>query len=123
MQKTNTLPDIGGRPVTVYEVRPRDVLELFHSRENLKTQAQRLLPRCVSLSADELLDLYPSESAEVWKAFQEVNSAFFDLLRAAGVVEQVREMMVMTMTDLRARYAEQYRQAITALSTTDGPSS
>ena len=122
MQKTLTLPDIGGRPVTVYEIRPRDVLELFQSRDSLNSQARRLLPKCVSLSADELLDLYPSESALVWEAFQEVNSAFFDLLRAAGVVEQAKELTLMIMTDLRARYAEQYRQAITALSTTDGPS-
>lgn len=123
MRKTKTLENIGDRPVTVYEVRPRDVLELFQSKDNLKTQAEKLLPKCVSLSADELLDLYPSDTAEVWKAFQEVNAAFFDLLRSAGVVEQVKGMLGMIMTDLRVRYAEQYRQAITALSNTDGRSS
>ena len=126
MRKTKTLNltvnDVE-KPVTVYEIRPRDVIELFQSKENLKDGVDQLLPKCVTLSTEELIDLYPSDTAQVWSAFQEVNAAFFALLRATGVEDQIRDLLRMAMTDLRARLAGQYSMAITALSNTAGSSS
>lgn len=121
MQKTKTLPDIGGRPVTVYEVRTRDVLALLNDKgKSLTTAATELLPKCVSLSQDELLDLYPSELDEVWAAFEEVNQSFFVKMRAAGVIDQLAQVGRMIAANLCAQFAGQFRQAMSTPSTTDG---
>lgn len=123
MRKTKTLDDISGKPVTVYEIRPRDVMSLFANSDGLLSQAQELLPRCCSLTMDEILDLYPSESAQVWAAFEEVNQAFFDLLRVTGVIEQVKDLLQILLTDVRGQFVARYRLAMQAQQITDGSSS
>lgn len=118
------MDNIAGKPVTVYEIRPRDVMELFSSTGmDMMAQAKAFLPRCCTLTADELLDLYPSESAAVWAAFEEVNQAFFDLLRAAGVVDQVRELLQILLTDAREQFVALCRTAMQEQLTMGGGSS
>lgn len=123
MRKTKTLDDIGGKPVTVYEIRPRDVMALFADGAQIVDEAKALLPRCCSLTMDEILDLYPSESAMVWAAFEEVNKAFFDVLRAAGVFDQAREVIQILLTDVRAQFVARYKLAMQAQQIMDGSSS
>ena len=123
MRKTKTLDNISGKPVTVYEIRPRDVMSLFADSTGLMDQAQALLPRCCTLTMDEILDLYPSESKQVWDAFEEVNQAFFDLLRVTGVIEQVKDLLQILLTDVRGQFVARYRLAMQAQPITDGSSS
>jgi len=125
MRKTKTLDNIGGKPVTVYEVRPRDILSFLGEGEGIKDidRGKELLAQCCSLTMDELLDLYPSESELVWQAFEEVNAAFFGLLRATGVLDEVKEMIRMIAKEFSAQFAMQYRLAMLTHSTTDGSSS
>lgn len=121
MQKTKTLPDIGGKPVTVYEVKTRDILALLNDKDKrLADAAQELLPKCVSLTQDELLDLYPSEVDEVLAAFEEVNESFFGKIRALGIVDQLKMVAEMIGKSWCAQFAGQFRQAIATPSTTDG---
>lgn len=121
MQKTKTLPDIGGRPVTVYEVRVREVLELLSTPDKeLAEAAQELLPKCISLTQEELLDLYPSEMDEVWAAFEEVNDSFFSKLRAAGIIEQLAETGKMLAKSFCEQFAAQCKQDMLRSSITAG---
>jgi len=125
MRKTKTLDNIGGKPVTVYEIRPRDVLGWLGDEKALKDieRGKELLAQCCSLTLDELLDLYPSESELVWQAFEEVNSAFFGLLRATGVLDEARAMIRMIAKEFSAQFAMQYRLAMLTQPTTAGSSS
>lgn len=125
MRKTKTLDNIADKPVTVYEVRPRDILAFLGEGEGIKDieRGKELLAQCCSLTMDELLDLYPSESEIVWQAFEEVNAAFFALLRSTGVLDEVREMIRMIAKEFSAQFAMQYRLATLTQSTTDGSSS
>lgn len=125
MRKTKTLNDICDKPVTVYEIRPRDVLGWLGDEKALKDieRGKELLAQCCSLTVDELLDLYPSDSERVWLAFEEVNSAFFGLLRATGVLDEVKAMIRMIAKEFSAQFAMQYRLAMLTHSTTDGSSS
>ena len=125
MRKTKTLDNIGGKPVTVYEVRPRDILSFLGEGEGIKDieRGKELLAQCCSLTMDELLDLYHSESELVSQAFEEVNAAFFGLLRSTGVLDEVKEMIRMIAKEFSAQFAMQYRLAMLTHSTTDGSSS
>lgn len=125
MRKTKTLDNIGGKPVTVYEVRPRDILSFLGEGEGIKDieRGKELLAQCCSLTMDELLDLYPSESELVWQAFEEVNAAFFCLLRATGVLDEAKDMLRMIAREFKEQFAMQYRLAMLTHSTTDGSSS
>jgi len=125
MRKHKILDDIGGKPVTVYEIRPRDILGWLGDEQSLKDieKGKALLAQCCSLTMDELIDLYPSESELVWQAFEEVNAAFFGLLRATGVLDEVKDMIRMIAREFKEQFAMQYRLAMLTQSTTGGRSS
>jgi hypothetical protein len=82
MRRTKSLTltrDEGDLEVTIYEVRPLDFLELHQKiqKEHLSIgEYERLLPLCVNISKEQLLQLYPSEMEEIIDAFKEVNRSF-----------------------------------------------
>lgn len=125
MRKTKTLDDIGGKPVTVYEVRPRDILSFLAEGDGIKDleRGKELLAQCCTLTLDEIIDLYPSESEQVWQAFEEVNASFFGLLRATGVLDEVKDMIRMIAKEFSAQFAMRYRLAMLTQPATDGSSS
>lgn len=125
MRKHKILENIGGRPVTVFEVRPRDILGWLGDEQSIKDveKGKDLLAQCCSLTMDEILNLYPSESAKVWEAFEEVNDAFFALLRATGVLDEVKDMIRMVASEFSAQVVRQYKLAILTHLNTDGSSS
>jgi len=125
MRKHKVLEDIGGRPVTVYEIRPRDILGWLGDEQNIKDieKGKELLAQCCSLTVDEILDLYPSESEQVWNAFEEVNASFFALLRATGVLDEVKDLIRMVASEFKEQFARQYRLAMLTQQITDGSSS
>ena len=125
MRKHKVLEDIGGKPVTVFEIRPRDILGWLGDEQNIKDieKGKDLLAQCCSLTVDEILDLYPSESALVWDAFEEVNAAFFALLRATGVLDEVKDMIRMVASEFSAQFVRQYKLAMLTQFNTDGSSS
>ena len=125
MRKHKVLSDIGGRPVTVFEIRPRDILGWLGDEATLKDleKGKELLAQCCSLTVNEILDLYPSESEQVWQAFEEVNASFFALLRATGVLDEVKDMIRMVASEFKEQFVRQYRLAMLTQSTTAGSSS
>ena len=94
-EKTIAIDTPGGRrEVTVYEVRPRDVIDALRpsARDEggdpvagLLGLAGSLAPMCTDLELEALLDLYPSEIEAVWQAFRGVNDAFFRGARGLGL--------------------------------------
>lgn len=49
-----------------------------------------IAPSCLSIKADDLLSLTPSEIFELWAAFKEVNKDFLAILDWMGVLNQVK---------------------------------
>ena len=125
MRKTKTLENIGDKPVTVYEIRPRDVLGWLGDEKSIKDieKGKDLLAQCCTLTVDEILNLYPNEGALVWEAFEEVNAAFFALLRATGVLDEVKEMIRMVASEFKEQFVRQYRLDMLTQQITDGSSS
>lgn len=125
MRKTKTLENIGGKPVTVYEIRPRDILGWLGDEKSIKDieKGKELLAQCCTLTVDEIIDLYPSESELVWNAFEEVNASFFALLRATGVMDEVKDLIRMVASEFKELFVRQYKLAMLTQQITDGSSS
>jgi hypothetical protein len=89
--------------VTVYEVRPMDLLELHNNIQQNKLplgEYERLLPFCTNLKLEQLTSLYPSEMKKIIDAFREVNSDFFapwptikKLAEKVGLVELITDLL------------------------------
>lgn len=98
MRKTKTFKIEGREEITVKELSVKDILSLMQddvlkdtSVDNLKKIfSERFLPLCTKdVNLNDLLEFAPSELQEIWENFQEVNSAFFDLARASGLLQSV----------------------------------
>ena len=58
-------------------------------------QVQHLMVlACPELTADTLLDLYPSEIDELWAGFQEVNASFLAVVRRVGLFDTLRDSVL-----------------------------
>lgn len=92
MQKTKTI-QIGQRSFTLKELPTRAIWELFNGEDaqisaTALNRCQGLLAMaCPELSAEALLDLYPSEIEELWQGFEEVNAAFLGVVRRIGLID------------------------------------
>ena len=102
MRKTKTL-EISGieKPITVYELTVKQIIDLVQGDwlKELGTEVFRsqfdtnILPMCSTIKSEQLLNMAPSEAKEIWDAFKEVNSTFFDLARQAGFQEILESAM------------------------------
>ncbi len=91
------------KDVTIYEVRPKEVYNIFFDSDkgsNLTTELKDFLPKCTSLTLDELADLYPSDMEVVIKEFKEVNASFLapwpslkKIIQRLGVTEWLINML------------------------------
>lgn len=113
-ERKSRLITIGGKDVTVKELRNRDLLDLLEAAgagtkqgkageqktdmATFRTMVKDYLPKCVDgLDLDGLLDLSPSETRALYDAVSEVNADFFGLARAVGlgeIIEGLRKMIV-----------------------------
>ena len=87
MQKTKTI-QIGQRSFTLKELHMRKVWGLINNDEQLPMldRCRELLKLgCPELDTEALLDMYPSEVEELWRAFDEVNAAFLGAVRLVGM--------------------------------------
>ncbi len=60
-------------------------------RGELSELRDTVLPMASNLSVEEALDLTPGELRLVWEKLREVNAAFFDLARATGFLEVLKQ--------------------------------
>lgn len=102
-KKTIKIDDIN---ITVYEIRPRDVLEIFgyeNTDEKDKVTAGELntfLVKCTDLTLDQISELYPSDLGIVINAFKEVNKSFLaqwpslkEMISKLGLVDFIIKMI------------------------------
>ena len=92
MQKTKTI-QVGEKSFTLRELPVKVLWNLLNNEDKEKKtsiieNSQALLKlACPDLTREALLELYPSEIEELWKGFEEVNSAFLAVARKIGLGE------------------------------------
>lgn len=107
MQKTQTI-HIGQQSFTLKELNTRQVWQLLNNEgeQPMLERCQGLLKMgCPELNADALLDLYPSEIEELWKGFEEVNSAFLGMVRLAGIDQALIEAVKTAVSSSIGQFA------------------
>ena len=89
---------LGDRRVTVSELRAKDIRHLLSMGDDLEnmdldTAIQTVLPMICDLSAEDFDELGLSSLMALWDAAREVNAAFFDLARRAGLTETAEKLL------------------------------
>jgi len=135
---------IGGRDVTVTEVRVRRVLQLLPmfeekqqavghaatveggeieqtAEDGFMTQLEILLQESCGLTIDNLQDLHSSELEQLWQAFYEVNSFFFRTAARFGLEEKVAVLLGTVLQGFGGLFAGFFAEAMEGVSTTDSP--
>jgi hypothetical protein len=105
MRKNKTVV-IDDRRFQVQEARVRDVMDFMAefgtenlTLQDLKKAADQFLPRLVDgLTADDLVNLYPSEIKMIWDGLAEVNSDFLLLAQRLGVDQALAGIKAMYWT-------------------------
>lgn len=111
MRKRKTIK-IDDREITVKELTPRDILDILDGvdESNLKTGdlaalLDKHLDKAVDLKFDDFLDIPPSEIKNIYDAFREVNSVFFELAGQMGmsqILVRAKEAFVQDVSKLSA---------------------
>lgn len=89
---------LGDRQVTVSELRAKDIRQLLSMGEELEnmdldTAIETVLPMVCDLDPKEFDELGLSALISLWDAAKEVNAAFFDLARRAGLTETAERLL------------------------------
>ena len=110
--------------VNIYELRVKDIRQIIDIFEEAKLgiweMIEEILPKCSSLTVDQINDLTPSQIQNLWKEFRVLNGPFFDLLEKMGVAKQVRESI---LRDLTESFSGLSKEATLMSGATDTPSS
>lgn len=124
MRRRKTIK-IDEREITVYEVRPRDVMEVgdIFEKEGMGKALMAELPRFTDLPKEDLYDMAPSELRQIYDAFMEVNSDFFDAARAVGLIKVLTDVAQQIGRQFGELVAGSLRQAMPTASITDGDTS
>jgi len=135
---------VGGRDVTVTEVRVRRVLQLLpmfeqkpqaagpapgldgeaavpSAEDGFMAQLEILLQESCGLTIDNLQDLHSSELEQLWQAFYEVNSFFFRTAVRFGLEEKVAVLLGTVLQGFGGLFAGFFAEAMESVSTTDSP--
>jgi hypothetical protein len=92
--------DGGPLHVQVFEVRPRDLLNLLPDNDvdaSIVATIEKMLPLCSDIELEEFVGLYPSEQEILIDAFKEVNRPFLSMTDQLGlgpILEEVRRSLV-----------------------------
>ena len=100
MRKTKKIK-VDNREITVKELTVKELLSFFEEGESLslETLGRLLEVATEGLDIDSLKEMAPSEIKQVWDAFREVNSVFFDTAKALGMGEAVSEVKKSLVSD------------------------
>jgi len=117
--------------ITVYELTPRNIIKLF-TDSALKASdwtvimayvQSEILPQCVDLSVDDLLDFAPSQLQAIWEHFKKVNSVFFDLSKQLGLDKLLEQIQAELQQTCGVHVVTSLRQAMLESLITGTPSS
>lgn len=116
MRKTKRLK-INDKEITVKELMIREIIEMADNDQiksgvnvGLLDIVKSILPNAVDgLTAEDMLDMYPSEIKTVYDAFKEVNEVFFGILASQTlepVINAFKAELIRAMArDLRTSFA------------------
>lgn len=113
---------IGDRQVEVVELRPKDIRQIFSLGEeiedmDLDTIIQTVLPLVCDLPPEEFDEMGLSSVLAIWDAAREINTAFFDLARRAGLTEMANQFL----DDMKSWIAQGLTDVSADLSASDTP--
>lgn len=95
MQRTKTIKIDDTRSFTIKELPNSIIWDLINNKQtsaagSMFDRCQDLLNlACPELTLEALLTLYPSETEELWHAFEEVNASFLGPVRRVGLIDIV----------------------------------
>ena len=114
MRKQKSIELDDGRTVTIKEIKVFQVVKVLSSEgEDWGAKFEKLLPMTTAdITVEELGDLYPSEQEEIWKAFEEVNSVFFNKVRAVGLDGKIKEALQIMADEFLRNYAVLLKQGM-----------
>lgn len=119
----------GGEKVLVQEVTVRRVMKALPFLNPKKeaaagTEAEpekpfienidELLGSVCGLTAEKLLDLYPSDLEQLWNAFREVNGFFFKMAEKLGLAEQLGTILRSILAGAGSQLADSLKSDIRA---------
>lgn len=103
---------IDNREVTVKELTPRNILDIFDGIDENSLEIGELveilnkhLDKAVDLKLNDFLDIPPSEIKKIYEKFREVNAVFFDLAGQMGmdqILARAKEAFVQDVSKLFA---------------------
>lgn len=105
MPKSKTL-QIDNKEITITELRVREILEIFDEFPEhtdidvLKDQGEKLLSKITGLTLEDLKQMYPSDIKQIYDAFSEVNSFFFETAKSLGLDKLIPEITQSLAKDL-----------------------
>jgi hypothetical protein len=112
--------------VKVFEVRPRDLLELLPkdgADDSLLATIDKALPLCSDIQMAQFTELYPSEQETLIDAFKEVNRPFLTMAAQMGMGPVIEELRRSLVNDLQRSVINSLPPAISTASTTAGAGS
>ena len=117
--------EIDKRVYKIYEIRPKDLMNVFNKAKGdggIKAAlTEMLVPLLTDATVEELADMYPSDLEEFYRKLKEVNASFFKRLKGLTQHPEVKKIL----NELGKSYLEQF-SAISAnlfSADTDAPSS
>lgn len=122
----------GGVKVLVQEVSVRRVMKVLpflpakKAEEGMEAEPEKpfienldeLLASVCGLSAEGLLDMYPSDIEQLWQAFREVNSFFFKMAEKLGLTEQLGAILRLILDGVGSQLAASLKTDIADALTT-----
>jgi inorganic pyrophosphatase len=106
------------RTVTVYEVRPADIFDIINKLDgeeedrSIVDVLKEALPLLTDATAEDLLELYPSDQEEIFKAFKEINSPFLRTVQAVGLGKAAETVWRSLLTDFQGLVAGSFPPAM-----------
>lgn len=121
MARKTKVVTIEGKDIVVKELTVKQVLGLF-SKDGAKfgditlpdvvDKFQDLLPIATGMTADELMEMAPSELVTIYDTFKEVNAVFFEVLASLGITKILAEVKTSTVQNFSGLFAN-YLQVAT----------
>lgn len=116
MQKLKSIK-IDKKDIIVKELSVKDIMELFDTEENkdknkdisITDQLNKILPKIVNVSIEDLKEMYPSDIKQIWDAVKEVNSSFFAVMTSLGVEKGVMEIMKTIGLNLQTNFQQNFK--------------
>lgn len=107
---------IDDKEITVKELTVREVLDIFNGLSdstNIKETLLGDLPKMTDATAEELLEMAPSDLETLVEAAKRVNASFFKIAQQAGLGKMLERILETFRLDCLTSFASKSSEAIT----------